>query len=31
MEMAIGVLLILISLALIAFIIRTVQANMVRG
>ncbi len=31
MEMAIGVLLILISLALIAFIVRTVQANMVRG
>ncbi len=31
MEMAIGVLLILISLALIALIVRTVQANMVRG
>lgn len=28
MEMAIGVLLILISLGLIAFIVRTVQANM---
>lgn len=31
MEMAIGVLLILLSLALIALIVRTVQANMVRG
>ena len=31
MDMAIGVLLILISLALIALIVRTVQANMVRG
>ena len=31
MEMAIGVLLILISLALIALIVRTVQANMANG
>jgi hypothetical protein len=31
MEMAIGVLLILISLALIALIVRTVQANMAQG
>ena len=31
MEMAFGIILVLISLALIAFIVRTVQANMPRA